>query len=176
MTLLTSPHLPQVFLIDSRALARLRYAQMFSTEPFIIEIVWFNLYSAVLQLCQHLSPTLGEKQKNSTELLSALACLTYLYILPGTATQVEEERKLMVRHPPAQPRSHTEAWTHTQMRSLLTCHLKHPPPPPQRETEGLREMNPSDVRVKSAMGGRGRGQEGREEAAKLRQRDCQLFR
>lgn len=65
VTLLTSPHLPQALLIDSRALARLRYAQMFSTEPFIIEIVWFNLYSVVLRLRQHLSPTLGEKQNNS---------------------------------------------------------------------------------------------------------------
>lgn len=48
VTFLTSPHLSQVFLIDSRALARLKYAQMFPTEPFIIEIVWFNLYRGVL--------------------------------------------------------------------------------------------------------------------------------
>lgn len=54
VTLLTSPHLSQVFLIDSRALARLKYAQMFPTEPFIIAVVWFNLYSGVPRLCQHL--------------------------------------------------------------------------------------------------------------------------
>lgn len=49
VTLLAPPHLSQLFLIDSRALARLRCAQMFSTEPFIIEFIWFNLYLGVLQ-------------------------------------------------------------------------------------------------------------------------------
>ena len=34
--LLISPLLPKVFLIDSRALALLKYAQTFSTQPLII--------------------------------------------------------------------------------------------------------------------------------------------
>lgn len=97
LTLLTSPHLPQVCLIDSRTLAHLRYAQMFSTEPFIIEIVWFNLYSAVLQCGQHLSPTLGENQRGS---IRFCLCLTCLRVLPGTATEVEEEQTLMVNRAP----------------------------------------------------------------------------
>lgn len=79
VTLLTSPHLPQVFLIDSRALARLIYAQMFLPEPFIIEIVWFNLYSAVLQLRQHLSPTLGEKKTKKFYWKTKFFCLCLLW-------------------------------------------------------------------------------------------------
>lgn len=127
VALLTFPHLPQVFLIDSRALARLRYAQMFSTEPFIIEIGWFNLYSAVLQLRQHLSPTLEEKQKSLTGFcLCLLWHVTYLYILPGMAGRTESDGE-----PSPQPGS-AHTWKHethartSNVQPALMCHLKPP--------------------------------------------------
>lgn len=132
MTLLTSPHLPQVFLIDSRALAHLRYAQMFSTEPFIIEIVWFNLYLAVLRLRQHLSPTLGENM-----------CVSHVSVRASWNGNRGRGR--------AKTDGDRDARSDVKCAACanVTCHLK----PPQREAEGLREMNPSDVRVKSTGGG-----------------------
>lgn len=72
----------------------------------------------------------------------------YPYVLPGMATEVEEERKLMVTGMHART---------SNAQPALTCHLK----PPQREAEGLREMNPSDVRVKSTGGGGGGRREAR---------------
>lgn len=75
--LLISPHLLKVFIIDYRAVALLKYVQMFSTNPLIIEIVWFNLYLGILQHRQHLSLTLVKNKRNWILSLSAVTFLVY---------------------------------------------------------------------------------------------------
>lgn len=61
---------------------------------------------------------------------------------------------------------------------VLTCHLERPPPQMREAGRGGAQRNEPIRRggVKSPRGEGTAGQEGREEAAKLRRRDCQLFR
>lgn len=87
--------------------------------------------------------------------LSALACLAYLHILPGTAGlgRGEAEGEPFPRPGLAPTRKHGMHARTSDAENMLTCHLKLPLS--KREAEGFREMNPSDVRVKSAVGGGG---------------------